>query len=62
MLPAETAVFLTGNITNAAQLTEEIRPYFSHIQFLEPSKEIQINTNVFQEPMYNLYYLLSSNS
>lgn len=58
--PAETAVFLAGDIVDAAQFTEEIKSYFSHIQFLEPSKEIQINTNIFQEPMYNLYNLLSS--
>lgn len=58
--PSKTEVFLAGDIPGGEETMKEISKYFSSTQFLKPSKKIQINNHIFNEPEYGLYNLLNS--
>ncbi len=58
--PAETEVFFAGDIGEEEGGIGELVKYFASAQTLKPSKEINIDSNVFNGPGCSLYNLLNS--
>ena len=60
IVPAKTEVFLAGELPHSEEIIEEIGKYFLPAQFLKPSRQLQVNSNIFTVPDYELYNLLNS--
>ncbi|MBN1985186.1 MAG: DUF3822 family protein [Prolixibacteraceae bacterium] len=60
IVPSKTDVFIAGELPQGEETIAEIGKYFLPVQFLKPSRQLQVNSDIFTVPDYELYNLLNS--
>lgn len=60
IVPSKTDVFIAGELPQGEETIEEIGKYFLPARFLKPSRQLQVNSDIFTVPDYELYNLLNS--